>query len=109
MAGEEMRAGLDLADRNGAVLIDKQSGQSNVMDKAEAKKFAKLLTECATKGDEVPKGWHSVAEIAEQFGKSSANTAKLLRTGVDNGKVARLMFRIRAGSRLYPIAHYRIK
>lgn len=79
------------------------------MDKAEANKFAKLLTAGGAKPDEVPKGWHTAAEIATQIGRSQPHTSKLLRTGVADGSVERRDYRIRTGNRLYPVGHYKLR
>jgi hypothetical protein len=58
--------------------------------------------------DEVPPGFKTVAEIANETGKSTSQTTKHLREALKLGLVETRKFNVPAGEKLYPVPHFRI-
>lgn len=72
--------------------------------------LAELAEALASNGIEpVPDGWQTCKQIAVEEGRSLARTNEILRRGVDAGLVEVRTFRIKAGSKVYPVPHYRRK
>jgi len=59
--------------------------------------------------EEVPAGWRTARDIAEESGKSLARASEILRDAVERGLVEVKVFRIRTGGKVYPVPHYRRK
>lgn len=59
--------------------------------------------------DVVPPGWFTVAELAEQLGKSHCNTSERVRRLVKMGRAERKDFTIQLEQRARPVPHYRLK
>lgn len=55
----------------------------------------------------VPDGWHTMAELAREAGKSIPRASEVIRRGIAAGLVEVRTFRIRSGSKVYPVPHYR--
>ena len=57
--------------------------------------------------DTVPDGWQTMAQLAADAGKSIPRTSEIVRRAVSAGLVEVRTFRIRSGSKVYPVPHYR--
>jgi hypothetical protein len=70
--------------------------------------LAKLARALDDSGIEpVPHGWHTIAELAREAGKSIPRTSEVIRRAIAAGLVEVRTFRIRSGSKVYPVPHYR--
>lgn len=70
--------------------------------------LAELAEAIASGGvEQVPAGWQTAREIAEESGKSLARASDILRDAIEHGLVEVRTFRIRAGNKVYPVPHYR--
>ena len=59
--------------------------------------------------DDVPDGWLTAQGWADLRGVSRPHTSRLLKTGVDAGRVEVRKFRVTTSGRgVYPTQHYRI-
>jgi len=58
--------------------------------------------------DDVPPGWFTVSQLADQLGKSICNTSERVRKMVKNGQVERQDFTIQLEQRVRPVPHYRL-
>lgn len=76
---------------------------------AELARWCEILSQSAVSIDEVPAGWFSVAQLADQLGKSICNTSERVRKMVKNGLAERKDFRIQLEQRVRPVPHYRLK
>jgi DNA-binding MarR family transcriptional regulator len=61
------------------------------------------------KADEVPPGWNTVIQIAEETGKSKSHTAKMLNEAVEAGMVDRKEYIIDRRSKIQSVPHYKIR
>ena len=59
--------------------------------------------------EDVPEGWRTSEEIANEVGKSVPHTQKMLFAAVKLGKVETQKFVIQAGKRVMPVVHYKLK
>ena len=59
--------------------------------------------------DVVPAGWFTVAQLADQVGKSHCNTSERVRRMVKMGKAERKDFVIQLEQRARPVPHYKLK
>lgn len=59
--------------------------------------------------DEVPQGWYTSRELAKMAERSENRTQAKLRDGVLNGTVLMQRFRIKTGTVVRPVPHYRMK
>lgn len=57
--------------------------------------------------DEVPEDWKSVKAIAVSMGVSETHARRAIRVAFEKGEVKMRKFRITAGTRIYPVPHYR--
>lgn len=72
--------------------------------------LAELAEAIANGGvEEVPDGWQTAQQLADESGKSLARTSEVLRQAIRAGLVEVRTFRIRAGNKVYPVPHYRRK
>jgi len=55
----------------------------------------------------VPKGWFTSAQLASQLGIKTNWMNSNLRILIEAGKYESKLFRIKSGSRIFPIPHYR--
>lgn len=70
--------------------------------------LAELAEALANGGvEEVPAGWQTAQQLADECGKSLPRTSEILRSGMRAGLVEVRTFRIRAGNKVYPVPHYR--
>lgn len=60
-------------------------------------------------GDEVPEGWKTAPQWAEEEGLSPNHAQKLIRGLVNSGKWEMEKFRLFRDERAYPVPHYRPK
>lgn len=72
--------------------------------------LAELAQAIANGGvEQVPAGWQTAQQLADECGKSLPRTSEILRAGMRAGLVEVRTFRIRAGNKVYPVPHYRRK
>jgi len=77
---------------------------------ASLKKFSQeLANSTTTEAEEVPPGWFTVAELAEEIGKSHCTTSERVRRMLKRGQVEREDFTIKLDQRIRPVPHYRLK
>lgn len=69
------------------------------------------LKDIASSGriDKVPPGWRTNVDWALFWGMSESQTRKLLKQAVKSGKASDRVFRIKRGSRVYPVLHWKKK
>ena len=58
--------------------------------------------------DDVPPGWFTVSQLADQLGKSICNTSERVRKMVKSGLVERKDYTIQLEQRVRPVPHYRL-
>lgn len=58
--------------------------------------------------EEVPEGWKTTNDIAEEAGMSASHTNKILRVAVKQGRAEMKSFSVKRNNRLLPIPHYRM-
>tara|TARA_Y100000310_G_scaffold306858_1_gene348396 strand:+ start:597 stop:845 length:249 start_codon:yes stop_codon:yes gene_type:complete len=75
------------------------------LKKEEARQWAEMLS--VGEADEVPEGWRTAKEIAEQTSTSYSRTMKKLNELLDSGEVETKKFRRKAHHRIYPCPHFR--
>jgi len=71
----------------------------------DAQKLRDLMND--KKVDKVPEGFQTAKEIGEQWDLGEARTSSLLREGVQAGILEKKHFRIKAGTMLRSVSHYR--
>ena len=71
--------------------------------------FCQELKKSPVKLDTVPPGWFTVADLAEELGKSICTTSERVRKMVKDGAVERQDFVIQLEQRVRPVPHYRLK
>ena len=71
--------------------------------------FCTELKKSPVKLDTVPPGWFTVADLAEELGKSICTTSERVRKMVKDGAVERQDFVIQLEQRVRPVPHYRLK
>ncbi len=86
------------------VAADRSRG---VLKKEEARQWAEMLQVSVDQADEVPEGWRTAKEIAEQTSTSYSHTMKKLNALLDSGEVETKKFRRKAHHRVYPCPHFR--
>lgn len=59
--------------------------------------------------EEVPAGWQTAQQIANDSKKSLQRTREVLRAAVKSDLVEVRCFRISTGGKVYPVPHYRKK
>ena len=59
--------------------------------------------------DRVPPGWLTIKQIAEKTGKASSTIGAQVCRAVAEGRCERKDFRIRTGSMVRPVPHYKLK
>lgn len=70
--------------------------------------FCKELGKSMVPVDEVPAGWFTVSQLADQIGKSICITSEKVRKMMKNGLVERKDFTIQLEQRARPVPHYRL-
>ena len=74
------------------------------------KRFSQELAKCSTtEAEEVPPGWFTVAELAEEIGKAVCTTSERIKRMLKRGQVERKDFTIQLDQRIRPVPHYRMK
>jgi hypothetical protein len=63
----------------------------------------------ATASDEVPEGWSTTRQIADEIGRSDVVAGRRLRALLLAGRAEQRLFRIAVGNRVIPVPHYRLK
>lgn len=72
--------------------------------------LAELVEAIANGGvEQVPAGWQTAQQLADESGKSLARTSEVLRQAIRAGLVEVRTFRIRTSGKVYPVPHYRKK
>ena len=66
------------------------------------------LKKAKTIGDAVPDGWKTVAEWAEEEGKSVSHIGRVLADLSKSGDVEKQVFRVKNSDRLQSISYFRI-
>ena len=98
MAGTKDRNRLDLPNRVKGSL------------KRELKLWAEeFVGFCTQKEDKVPDGWMTINQIAKGIGKSKPTVRLRLRQMEEKGGLEKRKFKIRTGSRVRSVFHYRKK
>lgn len=70
--------------------------------------LADLAAALASDGiEEVPEGWQTARQLAEESGFGQAQTQRILSMSLAAGRMERRVFRIHTGTRVYPTPHYR--
>jgi len=69
------------------------------------KELAQALSEGGI--DKVPEGWKTARQYASESGVGVAHASGLLKTATEAGMVERKRFRVRAGSVIKAVLHYR--
>ena len=59
--------------------------------------------------DEVPPGWVTVTQLADELGKAEATIRTQLSRAVREGKAEMQKFRIQTPRGPYPVPHYKLK
>ena len=77
----------------------------------DIKKQYRMLYEAiqSNEVERVPEGWVTCNQFSEETGKSVAQVSKILSKGVKENRVEVKRFKIKAGDRVYPVLHYKIK
>lgn len=76
---------------------------------AELARWCEILSQSSVMPEKVPAGWFTVAQLADQLGKSVCNTSERVRKMVKNGLAERKDFTIQLEQRVRPVPHYRLK
>ena len=65
----------------------------------------------ASKGapDIVPPGYKTLAQISKETGKSETQIRRYIREGLKQGRVLHAKFKLDTGTKIYPVAHYKLK
>lgn len=63
---------------------------------------------CTREVEVVPEGFFTSSEWSDMLGNSHSHTRRLLRDGVNAGKVETKDFRVRVGRSIRKEAHYRL-
>lgn len=71
--------------------------------------FCQEISKGTVQPEKVPAGWFTVAELAEQLGKSHCNTSERVRRLVKIGKAERKDYTIQLEQRVRKVPHYRLK
>jgi predicted transcriptional regulator len=69
--------------------------------------LARLADAFSAQVDEVPEGWRTADQIAAEAGKSTPTACRYLKQAIAAGLVEMRPYRIRSGTRVYPVPHYR--
>lgn len=75
---------------------------------AELARWCEVLSRSSVMPEEVPAGWFTVAQLADELGKSVCNTSERVRKMVKNGLAERKDFAIQLEQRVRPVPHYRL-
>lgn len=59
--------------------------------------------------DEVPAGWKTTAQIADEGGWALSTARKIVLETLRAGRAEHRTFRIRTGTRVYAVPHYRLR
>lgn len=77
---------------------------------ASLKRFGEELGKCNTaKAEEVPAGWFTMAELAEEIGMSESNARRRMVHMLKAGAVEKRIYRIQLERQVRPVPHYRLK
>jgi hypothetical protein len=70
--------------------------------------LADLAAALADGGIETPPpGWQTARELGESSGYASSHSQRIIAEAVAAGMLECRKFRVRCGSRVYPVPHYR--
>jgi|LakMenEpi03Aug12_release.lakeMendotaPanAssembly.Ray.scaffolds.fasta_scaffold17186_2 hypothetical protein len=58
--------------------------------------------------DQVPEGWKTVKQLAEDLGKSVTATKILVALALKRGAVESRRYRVRSAQKVYPVTHYKL-
>ena len=61
------------------------------------------------KSDVIPPGWKTARQLAKEWGVSRWMARSFIIAGVENGKLAKQVFRVKLGEYPKPVAHYAVK
>jgi hypothetical protein len=67
------------------------------------------LAEPTIATEQVPAGWFTVADLAEQTQRRPVTVSGRMRDFVRQGKAEMRRFRIMTGRGVYPVPHYKLK
>ena len=76
---------------------------------AELAKWCEMLSSPSVTAEEVPKGWFTVAQLAQKWGKAECTTGERIRRLFNEGKVERKNFTVQLEQRVRPVPHYKLK
>lgn len=89
--------------------MSKKSKITSEQIESSLKRFSQeLVNSTTTQPEEVPPGWFTVAELAEEIGKSHCTTSERVRRMLKRGQVERKDFTIKLDQRIRPVPHYRL-
>jgi hypothetical protein len=83
--------------------------KKQIQKDSDLRRWCDMLTASSVEPDEVPEGWFTVAELAEQIGKSVCNTSERVRKMVKHNRALRKDFKIQLEQRVRPVPHYKLK
>lgn len=75
----------------------------------ELAKWCDILSQSSVVPEEVPDGWFTVSQLAQQWGKSGCTTGERVKRLHRNGQVERKDFVIQLDQVVRRTPHYRIK
>lgn len=70
---------------------------------------AAIASHMASRADVVPPGWKSVAQIADELGRSISHTSKCIRGMIASGGAEVRTFTVQVGDACRRVPHYRVK
>lgn len=77
---------------------------------ASLKRFGDELGKCnPSKFEEVPAGWFTISELANEIGVSESNARRRVGYLLKEGQVERMIYRIMLERQVRPVPHYRLK
>lgn len=92
------------------------AGSAKILDAAvielpDIDKWRDALGGGNTESDDVPAGWYTIRELAEQTNRSRATTSSKVSQMVKAGQAERRTYQILVGNppKRYPVPHFRIK
>jgi predicted transcriptional regulator len=67
------------------------------------------LAEPTIATEQVPAGWFTVADLADEMKRDRSTVSQRMRDMVKRGKAEMRRFRIMTGRGVYPVPHYKLK
>ena len=74
----------------------------------DLKKWCKILVSDQP-AEEAPEGWSTILQISEEINRPRTTTERQLKARLKDGTCEMKKFRVRTGSIVRPVPHYRIK